>query len=205
MSQKVTVHSYTLKRSRRRTIAVEVHPTGELVVRSPLRFPQREIDAFLSDRAAWIEARLAQVAAINESLPPLTRPNSFYHRGLERFWEGAPQARDVWERKQAHEVFTGMIHAMLPALSLGALRFQSLRLRVMRRRWGSCSASGHITLNTRLIRVPDACSQAVIAHELAHLVHMNHGAEFRSLARQILPNYDLANAELDRWTVVLSS
>ena len=45
---------YELIRSKRKTLSVQVKPDGSVIVRAPLRYPQREIDRFLRDRADWI-------------------------------------------------------------------------------------------------------------------------------------------------------
>jgi predicted metal-dependent hydrolase len=59
-------------------------------------------------------------------------------------------------------------------------------------RWGSCSASGTISLNFRLLMAPPGVLDSVIIHELAHLKHMNHSPEFWALVRQAMPDYDAA-------------
>lgn len=48
-------------------------------------------------------------------------------------------------------------------------------------RWGSCSSAGRIRFNWRLILAPAAARRFVVAHEVAHLVHLNHGVEFKRL------------------------
>jgi predicted metal-dependent hydrolase len=52
-------------------------------------------------------------------------------------------------------------------------------------RWGSCAAAGHIRYSWRLILMPDLVRQSIVAHEVAHLVHMNHSREFHALADQL--------------------
>lgn len=56
-------HPYQLKRSARKTLAIEITRTGELLVRAPSRLPQAEIDRFLARKEEWIEVRLAQQQA----------------------------------------------------------------------------------------------------------------------------------------------
>ena len=56
-------------------------------------------------------------------------------------------------------------------------------------RWGSCSSTGSIMLNWRLIMAPPSVYNYVIIHELAHLVHMNHGPLFWKLVQELSPNY----------------
>ncbi|HEX8642227.1 MAG TPA: SprT family zinc-dependent metalloprotease [Allosphingosinicella sp.] len=53
-------------------------------------------------------------------------------------------------------------------------------------RWGSCSGDGAIRYSWRLIMAPDFVRKATIAHEVAHLVHMNHGPEFHALVEDLL-------------------
>ena len=65
-------------------------------------------------------------------------------------------------------------------------------------RWGSCSSSGTISLSTRLAGVPAFCRKAVIVHELAHGIEMNHSPRFWSLVYGAMPDYDAADAWLKR-------
>lgn len=65
----------------------------------------------------------------------------------------------------------------------------SLSLSSARTRWGSCSASGAIRLNWRLVQAPPHILDYVLAHELAHLVHMNHSAAFWSETERLFPDW----------------
>jgi predicted metal-dependent hydrolase len=71
-----------------------------------------------------------------------------------------------------------------------------LALSSARRRWGSCSARGAVRINWRLIMAPDTVRRSVVAHEVAHLVHFDHGPRFRALLADLYEG-DLAAA--DRW------
>jgi len=55
-------------------------------------------------------------------------------------------------------------------------------------RWGSCASTGAIRYSWRLILAPEWVRRATVAHEVAHRVHMNHGAEFHALVRQLDEN-----------------
>jgi predicted metal-dependent hydrolase len=66
-------------------------------------------------------------------------------------------------------------------------------------RWGSCSSQGRIRLSWRLILAPPAVRRYVVAHEVAHLVHLDHSAEFKALeARLYGPGVSEAKALLRR-------
>lgn len=62
-------------------------------------------------------------------------------------------------------------------------------------RWGSCSSAGNINLSSRLLGAPESCLRAVIVHELAHRLEMNHGERFWRLVYDAMPEY----GEADRW------
>ena len=71
-----------------------------------------------------------------------------------------------------------------------------MRLRKMKRTWGSCTARGMITLNPHLIRAPRLCIDYVIAHELCHLQEMNHSKAFYALQESLYPAWREAKAQL---------
>lgn len=62
-------------------------------------------------------------------------------------------------------------------------------------RWGSCSSTGNINLSSRLLGAPERCLRAVIVHELAHRIEMNHSERFWKLVYGAMPDY----AEADAW------
>jgi len=213
--------SYELFRSKRRTISVEVQSSARVVVRAPLRVPLYEIERFLALRQDWIEVQLSRVARRRSIVPQRTHPREFYHRGnlITWGWQGANLAVPAritedesarrwvenWQRDQAKQVFEEVIREYVPSFGVHGLRYAGLKLRKMKRRWGSCTRTGVITLNEHLIRVPDTCIRGVVVHELCHLVHMDHGKQFRQLVADVYPDHKLADELLDCWTSVLGA
>lgn len=211
--------SYQLIRSPRRTLAVEVHPNGEIVVRAPTRTSLTEIEAFLRFRARWLSDKITEIEHRSALVPQRTHERQFYHRGqlLDWGWENAdlvvPQRLtsqsealswvSKWQRSQAQTLFASMIGDHLPHVGVPGLRYQGLKLRRMKRRWGSCTSTGYITLNEHLIRVPDGCIRGVVVHELCHLAHLNHGPAFGHLMNDLYPDHRLSDVVLDAWTLVL--
>ena len=191
--------SYSLMRTKRRTISVEVHADGGVVVRCPMRLPIHAIEHFLRSRGPWIAAKLFEARDARRVVPPLPSPNHYYHRGEA---VSGDRRRETGERG-VRKLYGEVIDELLPALGLGAVRYQGFTIRRMQKRWGSCRIDGKITLNRYLIWTPDVCIRAVIAHELAHVIYMDHGPQFQSLVRDIMPNYDEADELLDAWTAVI--
>lgn len=200
-------------------MSVEVQPTSDVVVRAPRRTPIHEIEHFLRLKGPWIKNRVQDAKARRDSIPQRTEPQNVYHRGevLSWGWKNAdvvvPQRLSTlqtalkwverWQRTEAVSLFTQHVNADLPKIGLHALRYQGLKLRRMRRRWGSCTSTGVITLNEHLIRVPEACIRSVIVHEICHLAHLHHGPAFHALVADVFPDHRIADAVLDVWTSVL--
>ena len=79
-----------------------------------------------------------------------------------------------------------------------SITFGTVTLREQRSRWGSCSASGNLNFNWRLVHAPPAVIDYVIVHELAHRTHMNHGAGFWALVAKYDPEYQKHRGWLKR-------
>jgi len=73
-----------------------------------------------------------------------------------------------------------------------------LRIRTMQKRWGSCTETGVITLNLKLIQVPKALIDYVIIHELCHLKEHNHSHAYYHLLDRVLPDWRARRDELNK-------
>ena len=74
------------------------------------------------------------------------------------------------------------------------VRASSVRIGDARTRWGSCSSDGHVRYSWRLILAPPEARRYVVAHEVAHLRHLNHGAAFKAQERELFGG-DVSAAE----------
>jgi len=90
---------------------------------------------------------------------------------------------------------TPFVEAMLDEVNDRHFRVDvgRIKLSATTSRWGSCSSKGNINLSTRLLGAPAACIRAVITHELAHRIEMNHSARFWKLVHDAMPSYDEAH------------
>lgn len=127
-----------------------------------------------------------------------------FPRAGDTLWLALPPAaaadhiRDtvcVWLHGRAHLHIQERLQAFLQRTGL---RIGKWRLGRARTRWGSCSSQGNIMLNWRLIHFHPDIIDYVIAHELAHLRHMNHSPAFWAEVERILPGYQSARLALRR-------
>jgi predicted metal-dependent hydrolase len=79
----------------------------------------------------------------------------------------------------------------------------TVRLSSARTQWGSCNQKGEIRLHWRLVQLPPRIADYVVAHEVAHLVELNHSPRFWALLETLLPGHDDARRELDALTPLL--
>ena len=100
-----------------------------------------------------------------------------------------------WYREQAPALLAARMEPLARALEVTC---ESLTVRAQRTRWGSCSSRGSISLNWRLVLLPSALADYVLAHELAHLREMNHSPAFWALVARVVPDHRARRRELDR-------
>ena len=161
----------TVKRSRRRTLSIEITPQAAVLVRAPYSMPNQDIRRFLQEKSGWIDRHIAsarQNLAKRADIEPLSDEE------LEHL---ADQALRVIPERVAH-------FASIMGVSYGRIT-----IRNQRTRWGSCSAKGNLNFNCLLMLAPADVLDYVIVHELAHRKEMNHSKRFWSEVAAVLPDY----------------
>jgi predicted metal-dependent hydrolase len=212
---------YRFARRRRRTIGLTVDADG-LSVSAPRNAAWREIENFLLEQGRWVLARLDEWAGVPRAAPvfgldgerlPLfgetlrlavTAGRSEIRRegSILRVATPAPSAcaRVValllrWLRAQALAALTPRTAHYAARLGRGT---PAVRLSNAQRQWGLCTAEGEIRYSWRLVHLAPALSDYVIAHEVAHLVEMNHSKRFWRLVESLYPDWRDARARLER-------
>lgn len=123
-------------------------------------------------------------ASLHPDGPVLSVPGEAAHQPRRLYdWLKAEALADL--SRQSH------IHAQRLGVSVG-----QVRLRSQSSRWGSCSSTGNINYNWRLILAPPHVLDYVAAHEVAHLVEMNHSDAFWATVTRTLPDMDRGKAWL---------
>jgi predicted metal-dependent hydrolase len=158
-------------RSRRRTLALQVRQSGEVVVRAPLFVREQEVRRFVEEHLAWIEKqqrKLACAAEQRREIQPLSKAE------LSGLTEQA--RRDLTER------------ARLFAQRVG-VTYGRITIRNQKTKWGSCSAQGNLNFNCLLMDAPQEVLDYVVVHELCHRLHMDHSPAFWAEVARVLPDY----------------
>lgn len=213
-----------LEFDRHRTLRLRVNADGTVRLRAPWRLPEGEALRFLQSRAEWICRHVercresgpeperyehgARVRHLGEALPLAVSPGGRNlarqeHGFLRVSTAGEPtpdkvrRAVEAWRLREAAKLFAAELAALLPAAAaLGLPAPTRLRVRRMKSRWGSCTASGAVTLNSRLLEAPALCIAFVIAHELCHLRIRRHDAAFYALLTRLMPDWRERRARL---------
>lgn len=204
---------YRIRRSdRARRVRVSVDAQGAVEVVLPRRSPASAAPAAIEELRPWIERRLhaagrlrATLAARGATLPYLGeqltltpqpgRTRAHRRQDLLLVPADADQALAVierWYRRAAVREIAPRLDAATSAL---ATSYTTLSIRSQRTRWGSCSSSGAMSFNWRLLLAPAEVLDYVVWHEACHLRVMDHSPRFWALVRQHCPAYE----EQRRW------
>lgn len=92
-----------------------------------------------------------------------------------------------WLKAQTHEIIQSMIAEICPMIGRWP---QKVLLKQQKTRWGSCGINDTININWFLIFAPSGVLEYVIVHELAHLIHRNHGIRFWQKVAKCFPGYE---------------
>jgi len=191
--------------ARARRVSLRIDPaSGSVVVTLPMRAARNAGMALLMDHAHWVSDRLAALPEAMKlhdgaAIPFCGAAHVIRHQptahggawiaGDEIHVTGAPEflARRVLDlmRQEARRRLGGL------AMAKGALigrQPSRITVKDTRTRWGSCAPDGALAFSWRLVMSPDFVQDYVVAHEVAHLRHMNHGPRFWALVDQLTPH-----------------
>jgi predicted metal-dependent hydrolase len=160
---------YARKYRRARNMRIIIRKDGSVRLSLPFFVPYRVGEIFLRSRETWIKERLA-------TLPD--EPDDLLLRGSkEEYREQSGEARTLIEARLAH------------FQSLYGVVWQRVSIRNQKTRWGSCSRSGNLSFNYRLVYLPERLRDYVVVHELCHLLAFDHSPRFWALVERVFPDY----------------
>lgn len=169
--------SYTLIRSRRKSLALQVRADGKVIVRAPLWTAKYRIDSFVEEHWEWVEKQRQRIAQERKNLHVIT--------GEERR-DGIRKAKEIFPERTAY---------FARRMGVG---YGRITIREQKTRWGSCSQAGNLNFNWKLVMMPPEILDYVVVHELAHRKEMNHSPRFWAVVEKELPDYRLRREELKK-------
>lgn len=218
---------FQVKRAKRKTLAIEVHPDMSVWAICP---PDIHIDAIkqrIEKRAPWIRK---QQRYFEQFLPRI--PEREYVGGETHLYLGRKYLLKVhksdeetvklksgqigvhtpittpshikmllagWYAKHAQAVYLEMYTAAFIRFSAFKIAKPPLEIRRMKNRWGSCTPKGKIILNPELIKAPKKCIEYVLTHELCHLIEPNHSPAFYELQDKVMVDNAMWKKKLESY------
>lgn len=207
---------YDLVYASRKTLEIAVHPDKTIVVTAPQNANFDNIEAKVKKRARWIKRQVRYFQQFDPRTPDkkyvggeshfylgrkyrlkitqsvqnfVTLKNGYLH--IETISESREQIQknlDAWYREKAHQHFIRIFDECWLQVK-NADQKPSLNIKKMKKRWGSLSKNGTLSLNVDLIQTPKECIEYVILHELCHLTEYNHSPNFYKLLDKRLPDW----------------
>lgn len=223
---------YAVNFCERKTLAIHVYPDGRVTVDAPITASEQAIADRVKKRAPWIFKQKLKFESYPPALSQRQYVSGETHRYLGRQYrlkvvEGKnesvkllhghlfiesnnPENRSrvkallqQWYRLRARVVFSERYDFCTQEVAkVGIEHGQSIQLRFMPKRWGSCTGKGNIILNPELIAAPKDCIDYVITHELCHLKESNHSQAFYKLLTTVMKDWELRRKRLNEMVEV---
>jgi predicted metal-dependent hydrolase len=214
--------------SRRRSIGISVLPDSSVTVRVPYLTSYKTVSRIVTEKYGWIlrhrdNYRKLDNSSVNRSYTSgeihLFRGNQsvlkveksgksyvrFYDSTIELGTDKTDNTQSVRRllykgyKNEALKLFPVLMNKVLDEHENQMFKPAGLVIRTMKRRWGSCSNKGIITLSTELVKLSDLYIEYVITHELCHLKHHNHGPHFYRLLTEVFPEWKTVRKELRKY------
>ena len=217
---------FSLLHADRKTLEIAVHPDQAVVIKAPFRINIEEIQKLVVRRAGWIIRQRAFFRQFDPRTPERRYVGGETHLYLGRRYrlkigsgnrdavklakgyfeievkgdispEKIKSLLEKWYRDRAAGRFHESFDRCWPHFVGARHAVPLIQIRRMRKRWGSLSANGRLTLNVDLIRAPRECIDYVIVHELSHLRYKNHGPEFYRFLDKVMPDWEKRKRRLE--------
>jgi predicted metal-dependent hydrolase len=214
--------------SGRRSIGISVLPDSSVVVRVPYLTSFKAITRIVSDKYGWVIKHRDNYKKLNNSSLNRSYTTGELHlfrgnrlilqieKSVKSFVSFKDNTIELWATKtddsqaikkllykgyknEAMRLFPELLQRVIMEHENQMFKPAGLVIRTMKRRWGSCSNKGVITLSTELIKLSDLYIEYVIAHELCHLKHHNHGAHYYKLLSEVFPEWKSVRKDLRKY------
>lgn len=170
-----------IKDKRRKKMIMTVENDGTVVIKAPKWTRTAKADRFYRINLGWIADKRKKLKENSGKIITLTAEDI---NMLKK------KAADVMRRKT--EYYSSVM----------GVKPDSIKITSAYKRWGSCSCSNNrygICFSYRTMFLSDRCQDYIVVHELAHIKHMNHSADFYAFIEKILPDYRDREREAERF------
>ncbi len=220
------VIDYTCSTVDRKTLEIAVHPDASVVVKAPAGTDVVAIETKLRKRARWIVRQQDYFKQFNPRTPLRHYISGETHLYLGKQYQLKVSVGDAnkvrlkngvfevtcwqkiaphmtkrlmerWYAEKAAEQFEQSLERCWPKFKRYGLHKPSLVIQRMEKRWGSLSETGTLTLNLSLVKASKECIDYVMIHELCHLKHHDHSADFYRLLAALLPEWQNLKQKLE--------
>ena len=214
----MTDYSYTIvRRPKRRTVSINISIENDVRVLAPPNVPEQDIADIVLEKEDWIfrviekndkhrpqpkqfvngeifyflgspyplkieKGDVDQVLFQAQSLTIIYTSESFPHKNSIR------KTLINWYKERAKEIVLDRVE--IHANTMG-LSYNTVRIKTLKSRWGSCSTLKNLNFNWALMMTPMLVLDYIVVHELAHLIHMNHSKAFWGKVAEYCPNYKI--------------
>ncbi len=159
---------YTLVRSKRKSVAIQVDENCNITVRAPLRLSQKEIDKILLEKKEWLEKTI------------------IFQREKKKNAKVYSDDEIKVLRKKAKEIIPLKVKYYAEIMQVEPA---SVKINSAKKRYGSCSGANNLNFSLYLMDKDEKFIDYVVVHELAHIKHHNHSKEFYRFIEQFMPDY----------------
>ncbi len=159
---------YTLIRSKRKTVSIQVDVNCNITVRAPLRTSQKEIDRILLEKKEWLEKTIISQREKKKEIKEYTQEE------IENL------------RKKAKAIIPQKVEYYSNIMQL---KPASVKINSAKKRYGSCSGTNNLNFSLYLMDKDERFIDYVVVHELAHIKHHNHSRDFYKLIEKHMPDY----------------
>jgi predicted metal-dependent hydrolase len=205
--------SYTITRSKRKTLAIQIKPSGEIVVRAPHRLPSYRIVEFVKEKSQWIHKTRAKIA--HKQQAELSQEELFEEGKILLFGDETVinQLSGKTLKQLEEHYLIRFLEDRIPywqgRMKLTDVAY-TLKFRYYKSRWANCRYKETrkllqkrqlprqvvLSFNTKLVRYHPEVIDYIIVHELAHIYEPNHSSQFWDIVDKYIPDYKKLKKQL---------
>lgn len=159
---------YTLIRSKRKSVSIQVDADCNIIVRAPFRLSQKELDKILLEKKGWLEKAIISQREKKKDV------KEYSEEDIKLL------------RKKAKVIIPLKVEYYANLMQVNP---NSVKINSAKKRYGSCSGTNNLNFSLYLMDKDERFIDYVVVHELAHIRHHNHSKDFYKFVEQFMPDY----------------